>query len=115
MRFSYFKASIFLTVAVISVLSFAFPNVSFADTLYISPTSGSYTPGQTFSAKVFVSSLAQAVNAVSGEIGFPTDKLQVISVTKTGSILTLWVQEPSFSNAQGIVSFEGVVPNPGFT
>jgi hypothetical protein len=61
-----------------------------------------------------VTSTLQAVNAVSGTLAFPTDKLQVTSVSKSGSILTIWVQDPSFSNSQGTVDFEGVVPNPGF-
>jgi hypothetical protein len=99
------------------LLSLAFlvaPFIASADTLYISPSSGSYLPGKTFSVRVFVSSTAQAINAVSGTLSFPTDKLQVISVSKADSILTLWVQDPTFSNTQGNVSFEGVVPNPGF-
>lgn len=84
-----------------------------ADTLFLSPTSGSYSAGQTFAVRIIVSS-QQAINAVSGVLDFPSDKLQVTSVSKSGSILSLWVQEPSFSNIKGTVSFEGVVPNPGF-
>jgi hypothetical protein len=91
-----------------------FPLISQADTLLFSPSSGSYKVGQTFSVRVVVSSPAQAVNAVSAKLSFPTDKLQVTSVSKIGSILNLWVEEPSFSNSQGTVSMEGVVPNPGF-
>jgi hypothetical protein len=107
--------SFFLRAATI-VLSFALgPVLVHADTLYLSPSSGAQTPGKTFTVNVFVSSLSQAVNAVSGVVTFPKEKLQVISVGKTGSILTLWVAEPSYSNADGTVSFEGVVPNPGFT
>lgn len=61
-----------------------------------------------------VSSPRQAINAISGVLSYPIDKLQVTSVSKIGSVLSLWVQEPSFSNSRGTVSFEGVVPNPGF-
>jgi hypothetical protein len=111
MRTYFYKASIFILAAI----TLALPGIVSADTLYLSPSSGSYSPGQTFSARVFVSSLAQSINAVSGTVTFPTDKLQVVSVSKTNSILTLWVQDPSYSNSQGTVSFEGVVPNPGFT
>ncbi|HVY56000.1 MAG TPA: hypothetical protein VHC46_09620, partial [Thermodesulfobacteriota bacterium] len=111
MRSYVYKAAIFLCAAIV----LAVPFFASADTLYVSPSSGSYTPGQTFSARVYVSSLAQAINAVSGTVTFPVEKLQVVSVSKTGSILTLWVQDPSFSNSQGTVSFEGVVPNPGFS
>lgn len=81
----------------------------------MSPSAGSYLSGKTFPVRVLVSSTAQSINAVSGILSFPQDKLQVVSISKADSILTLWVQEPSFSNTQGTVSFEGVVPNPGFT
>jgi hypothetical protein len=86
-----------------------------AASLYFSPSSGSYNIGQTFSVSVYVSSADQAMNAASGVISFPSDKLEVTSLSKTGSIFTLWVQEPSFSNSAGTVNFEGIVLNPGFT
>jgi hypothetical protein len=85
-----------------------------AATLYFSPSSGSYNVGQTFSVSVYVSSADQAMNAASGVISFPSDKLEVASLSKTGSIFSLWVQEPSFSNSAGTINFEGIVLNPGF-
>ena len=85
-----------------------------AATLSFSPSSGSYAAGNTISAGVFVSSADQSMNAASGVISFPADKLEVVSLSKTGSVFTLWVQEPSFSNSAGAVTFEGIVLNPGF-
>jgi hypothetical protein len=111
MRSIYFKAVLLIVLGFI----FLAPRTSRADTLSISPASGSYSQGKTFSVKISVSSPTTAINAVSGTLAFPPDKLQVTSVSKAESILTLWVQGPSFSNPQGTVSFEGVVPNPGFT
>jgi hypothetical protein len=86
-----------------------------AATLYLSPATGGYKAGQTFSAGVFVSSADQALNAVSGIINFPQDKLEVISLSKSGSLISLWVSEPGFFNSSGAVNFEGIVLNPGFT
>ncbi|MGC9067194.1 MAG: cohesin domain-containing protein [Minisyncoccia bacterium] len=108
-----------------SILHFALPfcilvfiffifNTVEAATLFLSPASGSYSVGQTFTVTVYVSSTDQAMNATSGMIAFPADKLQVISLSKIGSIINLWVQEPSFSNDNGTINFEGVVLNPGF-
>jgi len=85
-----------------------------AASLYFSPSTGSYNIGQTFSVSVYVSSTDQAMNAASGIISFPSDKLTVESLSKSGSIFTLWVQEPTFSNSAGTVNFEGIVLNPGF-
>jgi hypothetical protein len=100
-------------LALFIVLAFL-PKLASAASIYVSPQSDSYSSGKTFSARVRVSS-NQAVNAVSGTLNFPTDKLQVTSVSKVGSILTLWVQDPSYDNLSGRVSFEGVVPNPGYS
>ncbi|MDO8574946.1 MAG: cohesin domain-containing protein, partial [bacterium] len=87
-----------------------------AATLYFSPSSGTYSTGRNFTVSVRVDS-SQALNAVSGVVIFPASKLEVSSVSKTGSIFNLWVQEPSFSNVDslGNVRFEGIVLNPGFT
>jgi hypothetical protein len=64
---------------------------------------------------VYVSSPEQAMNAASGAVSFPRDKLEVISLSKSTSIFSLWVQEPDFSNTLGTINFEGIMLNPGFT
>src|SRR3989344_517465 len=86
-----------------------------AATLNFSPPSGSYNVGSTFSVNVTVESVGQAMNAVSGVVSFPWDKLEVVSISKQGSILSLWPAEPSFSNSAGTINFEGIVLNPGYT
>jgi hypothetical protein len=105
----------FSVVLILSfILSLTLPADAQAASLYFSPSSGSYSIGQTFTIPVYVSSSDQAINAASGIISFPQDKLQVMSLSKAGSIMSLWVQEPSFSNTIGTINFEGIVLNPGF-
>jgi|GEM_PF-6315286 len=89
-------------------------NVS-AATLNISPYSGTHAVGETFPVLVTVSSNGQSLNAVDATVSFPSDKLQVVSVSKDGSIINLWAEEPNFSNGAGKVSLSGVVLNPGFS
>ena len=111
-----FKTGFYFLVVVFSFSFFIFSfSAASAASLYFSPSSGSYTIGQTFSVSVYVSSADQAMNAASGIISFPSDKLEVSSLSKTGSIMNLWVQEPLFSNGAGTANFEGIVLNPGFT
>ena len=86
-----------------------------AATLNFSPPSGTYNVGTTFSVNVSVESTDQAMNAASGVVSFPWDKLEVVSISKQGSIFSLWPAEPSFSNSAGTVNFEGIVLNPGYT
>lgn len=52
---------------------------------------------------------------MSADIVFSTQTLELTSVRKIGSIITMWAEEPSFSNATGKASFEGVILNPGFS
>ncbi len=87
---------------------------SLAASLSLSPASGSYQADKVFSVAVYVSSSDQSINAVSGSVSFPADKLEVVALTKSGTVVNLWVQEPNFSNTSGTVSFEGLVLNPGY-
>lgn len=100
---------------VLAVLLFILPSVTQAATLSFSPANASVSTGATVTETIVVSSTNQALNAVSGTIFFPSDLLQVVSVSKVNSILSLWVQEPAFSNANGTITFAGIVPNPGYT
>ncbi len=85
-----------------------------AATLYFSPSSGSYAAGATLTLGVYVSSGDKSMNAVSSVISFPPDKIEVLSIDKSDSIISLWVQKPSFSNSLGTINLEGIVLNPGF-
>ena len=105
----------FFSTLLIALGFFLLPKTTLAASLYFSPASGSYAVGKTFSANVYVSSADQAMNAAGGVISFPEDKLEITSLTKSGSIIGLWVQDPSFSNGAGTVNFEGIVLNPGFS
>ncbi|MFA6522670.1 MAG: cohesin domain-containing protein [Patescibacteria group bacterium] len=89
-------------------------STAFAATLYFAPAQGTYDSGSSFSVGVYVSSADQAMNAVSSSISFPTSLLQVTGISKNGSIMNLWAQEPSYSNTAGTISFEGIVLNPGY-
>ncbi len=101
--------------AIVSLVFLFSSATAFAASLYFSPSTGSYRVGQSFSVGVYVSSPDSAMNAASGMVTFPSDKLEVTSVSKSGSIFSLWVAEPSFSNASGTAQFEGIVLNPGFS
>lgn len=93
---------------------FLLPTAVEAATLTLSPVRTTTGVGTTFTETIFVASTDQAMNAVSGTLSFPPELLQVVSVSRVGSILSLWVQEPTFSNVDGTISFSGIIPNPGF-
>ncbi len=81
--------------------------------LYILPSNKNLNVGENLEITVYVDSSDQAMNAVSFRISYPEDLLRLVSLSKSGTIINLWVQEPKGGN--GEVFAEGVVLNPGFT
>lgn len=94
---------------IIGVAFFIFPATASAATLFATTPKTNYAVGETIPVTIYVSAGGQAVNAVEGRVNFPSDKLSGISASKSGSIVNLWVQEPSVS------SFTGVILNPGYS
>lgn len=111
---AFFKGKKTLILFIFILVFFAGFKTADAANLYFSPSSGTYSADRNFTVNVMVNSSA-SMNAASGIVTFPASKLEVVGVSKTGSILNLWVQEPSFSNRDGNVRFEGIVLNPGFS
>jgi polyisoprenoid-binding protein YceI len=74
--------------------------------LSLLPASGTYGVGKTFTVSVSVDS-SQPFNSASGKLNFDKEFLSVQSVSKSSSALSLWAVEPSFSNTDGTVEFEG--------
>ncbi len=92
---------------------FLLPMLSYAANLSIEPNNKTYEVGDRVMVRINVSA-DQSINAISGSIVFPKDKLSVENISKSGSILDFWVAEPSFSNLEGSLRFEGVSLS-GFT
>ena len=86
-----------------------------ATNISFSPNSANYSADDTFSIEIEVTDNQVNINGVSGLVSFPTDILKVTSVSKSGSIISTWAEEPTYSNQEGVVSFEGVILNPGFS
>jgi hypothetical protein len=84
-----------------------------AATLSVTPSTGVYTAGQTFTARVVVNTTGAKINAAEGTVTFKPSELSVVRVSK-GSVFNLWTAEPSFSNSAGTVSFSGGTPT-GYT
>lgn len=83
-----------------------------AASLYFYPNSGTFNSGATFSVQVLVNTSNEAVNAYSGDVSYPSDKLTLLSVSKSGSIVNFWSSEPSGS--KGVAHFEGITVDPGY-
>ena len=103
--------------ALAGLLFFAAAAFAEAASLRFVPQTGTFYKDENFTVNVTVDADVP-INAAQGLVTFPTEYLEVISVQRNNinSIIDLWVQKPSFSNAGevGNVSFEGVALNPGF-
>jgi hypothetical protein len=80
--------------------------------LYLSPSGGTYAAGNTFLVRVKVNSGGQPINAAEGTLIFNPNEVQVVNISKNGSIFSLWTIEPTFSNSAGNIVFSGGTPNP---
>ena len=96
------------------VFSFFGARAANAATLYLSPSSGDFTVGNIFTANILVNTEGVTINNADATVNFPSGLLEVVSFSKSGSIFSLWVEEPSFSNGAGTLSFNGGLPTPGF-
>ena len=91
-------------------VSLAMPALAGSASLYLSPPSGTYTVDNTFPVAVKVNSGGEAINAAEGTLIFNPDEVSVVSLSKSGSIFTLWTTEPTFSNSAGNIVFGGGTP-----
>jgi len=71
------------------------------------------TIDQDFSVAVLVNAQT-AINAIKASLHFPKEDLELISISKKGSFVTQWRQEPSLLNELGIIAFAGTVHEGGF-
>ncbi len=85
-----------------------------AAVLRMKPAQASVTVGNIVSIQVSVDTQGKVINNAESVIQFPTDQLEVVSIDNKSSIFNLWVENPSFSNSAGQVTFNGGIPNPGF-
>jgi Sec-independent protein translocase protein TatA len=99
-------------LAAVAVLFFTAFTAS-AATLSLSPSTGVYTAGSTFTASVKVNTNGAAINAADGTLTFNPKEITVLGVSK-GAIFNLWTAEPAYSNSAGTITFSGGSPT-GYT
>jgi hypothetical protein len=105
------KIKKFLTYLFALFLFFSAHSALAAD-LTVSPSSGSFSVGDTVTVRIVLSSPSQSANAVSGLVSVSPSIFSIQSVSKASSVLNFWVKEPAIS--AGTVKFEGIALS-GFT
>jgi hypothetical protein len=102
------------TLAAVACVLFLSSSSVSAATISINSSSSTIAPGDTTTLYVTLNSEGVAINNSEATINFPPGLFEVISISKTGSIFSLWVEEPYFSNASGVITLNGGIPTPGF-
>ena len=69
-----------------------------------------YYQEDVFIVEVKLDTEEERINALKVELTFPQDKLEVVDVSRGDSVLSLWPEEPTYSNLEGKVSFIGGIP-----
>ena len=92
---------------------FNFAKAATGASIFLGPSNGTFTVGSTFTVSVYVNTGGNSVNAIEVNLSFPPDKLQVVSPSTGKSLMQFWVTQPSYSNEQGTIKFQGTVPTPG--
>lgn len=114
MRENLFLLLIFIGLSFLPVSTLAKTNNDNIAILNITAEKNTFTIGEVFSADVKVETKNIAANAVQAAIYFPKDIIEAVSYDKTASVINLWLEEPSFSNEIGKVTFIGGTTT-GFT
>lgn len=114
MQHSLFQQNILLFLkAIILICCTFFAFTVSAASLSISPNTGVYSSGQSFTVRLTVNTSGAPINAADGTLSFNPKEISVVSVTK-GSIFNLWTADPTFSNSAGTITFSGGSPT-GYT
>jgi hypothetical protein len=82
--------------------------------LSISPDQQSVAPGETVVAAVRLQSEHEIVNAAQVRVLYDAHALEVVTVSKAGSLLVLWPEEPKVDARAGVITFTGGIPNGSY-
>lgn len=78
--------------------------------IFLSPSTGSFLVGSTFDVSIVVDTDEAYINTVKVDLDFPADNLQIVSPSSGQSFVSLWLEQPTYSNIEGTISFAGGKP-----
>jgi hypothetical protein len=95
-----------------AILLFAFLIVGSADAaeIYFSSSYSEYGKGDIFRSDLNLDTGGELVNACDIKINFNPTVLEVLELSKGDSVLTLWPQDPFYSNQSGQIYLIGGIP-----
>lgn len=92
-------------------LYFSFCCPAAAAELYFEPQNRTIQQCENFTVEVWLDTQGENINAVEASLLFSQGKIELADLSQGGSLLDLWLVEPSFSNQTGEINFSGGIPN----
>lgn len=92
---------------IISISVFFAADFVEAATLNLNLSKNVFVVGDQFTAEVRIDTEGAGINAAQTNVTFSKNILQVTSVDRIDSAFNFWLEEPSYSNEEGIISFLG--------
>ena len=81
-----------------------------AATLRLLPSARTFTIGQEFTVDLLLDTDNASINTTEAAVNFPNGIVEFVSASRTGSIFSFWLEEPTISSQKDSVSFIGGTP-----
>lgn len=104
------KIKLFIFTLFAAFILLAFSSVAEAATLFLAPPNSEIAIGEKLTTDLKIDSEGISFNAAQAVLRFPKDTIEVVSLDKIDSTFSFWLEEPNFSNTDGIISFIGGTP-----
>jgi hypothetical protein len=88
-------------------LCFLIPNISLASEIYFSANEKDFSLGGDYMIDVYLDTEGKSINAIEGDIIFPSNLLDFKSFRDGNSAINFWIQKPNIVN-DGKLSFSGI-------
>lgn len=82
-------------------------SVADAATFFVVPEGSSFGVGVEFTADLKLDTGTTSINATKASVHFPPGMLELVAVDKSNSVFAFWLEEPTISNTDGVMSFTG--------
>ena len=92
------------------VFCFGFAHSAVAAELYFEPQNQTVRQDENFTVEVWLDTQNQDINAIEANLFFSQGKMELVDISRGGSLLDLWLSEPNFSNETGEINFSGGMP-----
>ncbi|MFA5134214.1 MAG: cohesin domain-containing protein [Patescibacteria group bacterium] len=106
----FLRHTIFLSVSVL-LGAVLFGQSADAAVISFDPSGGELSLNEEFLVTLHLNSEQEVINAVDITLTYPASALEVIDVSRGGSFLTLWVEDPVVDDTAGTITFAGGIPN----